>query len=183
MIILVGESACGKSCVEKILHDKYGMDKVVSYTTRPPRENEVTGVDYNFIEMNDFIEMGDNNQFVEIGAYRGWFYGSTRDQYKDETIAVLTPHGLRCMKKAYPDEHIFSVHINIPRKDRLIKMLEREPLKDDVEECCRRSQNDCGQFDGIDDEVSLVIDNSGYKKTSEELADEIYTKYKEYRNE
>ena len=56
MIVIVGESASGKSTVEKILNEKYGMRKVVSYTTRPPRDTEVNGVDYNFISMNDFLD-------------------------------------------------------------------------------------------------------------------------------
>ena len=81
MIVIVGESASGKSTVEKILNEKYGMRKVVSYTTRPPRDTEVNGIDYNFISMNDFIDLDKEKAFLEIGAYRGWFYGSMRDQY------------------------------------------------------------------------------------------------------
>ena len=67
MIILVGESASGKSTIEKILSEKYGYIKTVSYTTRPPRENEVDGVDYNFISANEYTEKFNNNFFVEIG--------------------------------------------------------------------------------------------------------------------
>ena len=38
MIILVGESASGKSSIEKCLVEDYGYNKIISYTTRPPRE-------------------------------------------------------------------------------------------------------------------------------------------------
>ena len=41
MIILVGESASGKSTIEKILENKYGYTKTVSYTTRSVRDGEV----------------------------------------------------------------------------------------------------------------------------------------------
>ena len=68
MIVIVGESASGKSTVEKILNEKYGMRKVVSYTTRPPRDTEVNGVDYNFISMNDFLDL-DKEKALNICLY------------------------------------------------------------------------------------------------------------------
>lgn len=180
MIVIVGDSASGKSTVEKMLCEKYNINKVVSYTTRPPRENEVSGWDYNFIDMNDFFEMANNDEFVEIGNYRGWCYGSTKEQYSDSTVAVLTPHGLRTLKKKFTDEEVFSVYISIPRKQRLIKMLEREIKVDDVDECCRRSSSDVGMYDGICDEVDFVLDNAGYILNPEQVADVIYSKYKEF---
>ena len=48
MIILVGESASGKSTIEKILTEKYGYKKTISYTTRQPRDGEINGVNYHF---------------------------------------------------------------------------------------------------------------------------------------
>ena len=46
MIVLVGESASGKSSIERNLVDNYGYKKIITYTTRQPRPNEVDGVDY-----------------------------------------------------------------------------------------------------------------------------------------
>ena len=76
VIILVGESASGKSTIEKILANKYGYKKTVSYTTRPPREEEINGVDYHFITEKDFIDKQFNNELVEYTTFNGWFYGS-----------------------------------------------------------------------------------------------------------
>ena len=64
--------------------------------------------------------------------------------------------------------------INNELKDRLIKMLQREPNKDDVEECTRRSLSDVGMFDGVEDEVDKVIFNEGYKKTPKDICNEIF---------
>lgn len=75
-------------------------------------------------------------------------------------MVVLTPHGLRQLKKNI-DLKIISFYIKVPRRDRLIKILKRG---DDIEEAYRRNLSDVGQFDGIEDEVDYVINNPGYEK-------------------
>lgn len=169
MIILVGESASGKSTIEKELCKNYNYQKIISYTTRPPRQGEVDGIDYHFISKEKFHELHMNNFFAEIGCYRDWWYGSAIIDCNDTKIAVLTPHGLRQMK-AIDNLNITSFYISIPRRDRMIKMLQRG---DEIEECYRRSLSDVGQFDGIQDEVDFIIYNDGYKKSAKTLADEI----------
>ena len=171
MIILVGESASGKSTIEKILADKYGYKKTVSYTTRPPRDGEINGVDYHFITEKEYAKKFNSNFFVETGAYNDWLYGTTKDQYDENTVCVLTPHGLRQIKKIFGEENIHSFYIKVPRRDRLIKILERG---DEIDEAIRRNQSDVGQYDGIEDEVNFVIRNNGYLLTPSYLAKQIY---------
>lgn len=178
MIVIVGESASGKSTVEKILADKYGYKKTVSYTTRPPRDAEINGVDYYFISNDEFAEKFNFGYFVETGGYNGWLYGTTKEQYSNNTVCVLTPHGLRQIKKNL-DEDIISVYIKVPRRDRLIKILERG---DNIDEAIRRNQSDVGQYDGIEDEVDFVIENDKYKLSPEILAKQIHDKVCYYKN-
>ena len=40
-------------------------------TTRPPRDGEVPGVDYNFLSVEDFLELEDSGTLLEIGTYEG----------------------------------------------------------------------------------------------------------------
>lgn len=58
MIVLVGESASGKSSIERELI-ALGFNKIVTYTTRPMRKEDVDGETYHFIteeQFNDMIE-------------------------------------------------------------------------------------------------------------------------------
>ncbi len=170
MIILIGESASGKSSIEKILADKYGYKKTVSYTTRPPRNGEVDGIDYYFINEDEYAQKFNAGFFVETGGYNGWLYGTTKDQYNENTVCILTPHGLRQIKKKFCNKcevKMKSFYIKIPRRDRLVKILQRG---DDIEEAIRRNQSDVGQYDGIEDEVDFVIENDDYKHTPGILA-------------
>ena len=169
MIVLVGESASGKSSIEKYLVDNYGYNKVVSYTTRSPRPNEVDGIDYHFISIDEFKSLKEQGFFAETAIYNNWHYGTAKEDCTDDKIAVLTPHGLRQISKV-DGINAVSFYINVPRRDRLIKILQRG---DDIEEAYRRSLSDVGQFDGIADEVDYIINNDGYKKSIEEISREV----------
>lgn len=166
MIVLVGESASGKSSIERNLVDNYGYKKIVSYTTRQPRQGEIDGVDYHYISENQFTKLQKEGYFAEVGEYNGWHYGTAKKDCISDKVAVVTPHGLRQLKKI-PDLDIHAFYINVPRRDRLIKILQRG---DNIEEAYRRSLSDVGQFDGIADEVDYIIDNKAYSKTIEQMS-------------
>ena len=169
MLVLVGESASGKSSIEKYLVDNYGYNKIVSYTTRQPREGEVDGVDYHFITKSQFRRLKEQDFFAETAIYNNWYYGVAKRDCTDDKVAVLTPHGLRQVSK-FEDINAISFYINVPRRDRLIKILQRG---DDIEESYRRNLSDVGMFDGISDEVDYVIYNDGYKKSVKEMTEEV----------
>lgn len=170
MIVLVGESASGKSSIERYLVENYEYNKVVSYTTRSPRPNEVDGVDYHFISVEQFLSLKEQGFFAEAAVYNNWHYGTAKEDCTDDKIAVLTPHGLRQISKVY-GINVTSFYINVPRRDRLIKLLQRG---DSIEESYRRNLSDVGQFDGIEDEVNYVIHNDGYEKSIAQMANEVH---------
>lgn len=173
MLILVGGSASGKSTIEKILCEEYDYKKVTSYTTRSPRDGEVDGVDYHYISQEDFFEKWQNGFFAEVGEYNGWYYGSAVEDCTNDKVAVLTPHGMRQLKEK-SDIDVVSIYIKVPRRDRLIKILQRN---DNIEEAKRRDGSDVGQFDGIEDEVTYVIENYGYEFSPHEMAENVHQKY------
>lgn len=166
MIVLVGESASGKSSIERELV-ALGFNKIVTYTTRPMRKEDINGKTYHFISEEQFNDMVEKNLFAEHASYNGWQYGTAKEDCTDDKVVVLTPHGLRQLKKNI-DLKIISFYIKVPRRDRLIKILERG---DDIEEAYRRNLSDVGQFDGIEDEVDYVIRNEGYKRS---IVDMVY---------
>ena len=173
ILVLIGESASGKSSIEKTLVNDYGYTKLVSYTTREPRANEINGIDYHFISVEKFLELKDKGFFAETAIYNDWHYGTAKEDCTNEKIAVLTPHGFRQIKKI-SEINITSFYINVPRRDRLIKILERN---DNIEEAYRRNLSDVGMFDGIEDEVDYVIDNPSYNKSIDDMAREILNHY------
>lgn len=173
MIILLGESASGKSSIAKALERKYGYKRIIQYTTRPKRDNEIDKVDYYFITESEFENVLMENQFIEYSKYNDWYYGTKCLHLNDNPIIVCTPSSFRKIKDClhYYPEMIKSFYISIPRQERLIKNLQRG---DNIDEAYRRNLSEVGQFDGIEHEVSEVIYNPGYEKSIDDIADYIY---------
>ncbi|TKS77760.1 Membrane-associated guanylate kinase, WW and PDZ domain-containing protein 1 [Collichthys lucidus] len=53
-------------------------DFTFNCTTRPPRDREVPGVDYNFLSVEDFLELEESGTLLEIGTYEGNYYGTPK---------------------------------------------------------------------------------------------------------
>ena len=86
MIILSSPSGVGKTTITKKLQQKFQSIKIsVSNTTRPPRSNEIDGVDYYFIKQKKFQELVEKNKFYEYAQIFGNFYGTSKE-YVDKTI-------------------------------------------------------------------------------------------------
>ena len=177
MLVILGESASGKSTVQDILCEKYGFKKLITYTTREPRKGEINGRDYHFVSIERFKELLNSGFFCESATYNGWDYGTATEDCTNDKVAVLTPHGFRQIKKLV---NVTSFYINVSRRDRLVKILNRG---DNIEEAYRRSLSDVGMFDGIVDEVDFAINNDEYSKSPIKVAEIIAKNYMYNRTE
>lgn len=168
MILLVGESASGKSTIEKQLVN-YGYSKIVSYTTRPMREGEVNGIDYHYISEEDFLYHLKINFFAEYTIYNGWYYGIAHEDCLDNSVVVVEPHGFRQLLKI-PNLHIKSFYIQVPERVRLKRMVDRG---DNLMEVFRRIFSDQGLFQFIDKEVDYVVQNIAINDCLQEVLNKI----------
>jgi guanylate kinase len=181
MIVLVGESASGKSTIQNVLVSRYGYKKYPSYTTRPQREGEINGKDYYFVSDEQFVKKDEHAGFIETAQYYKWYYGTPIEAFQEDAVLVLTPKGFRQVKKLVDEiqDNLVSLHsfyICVPRRDRLIKMLSRKEQggrEDDIEEAYRRNVSDIGMFDGVSDEVDHIVCNPEYKDPPIEMASRI----------
>jgi len=168
MIILVGESASGKSTIEKQLV-KNGLNKIVSYTTRPIRDGEIDGIDYHYISEEDFLYHLKINFFAEYTIYNGWYYGVAHKDCLDNSVCVVEPHGFRQLLKI-KDLHIKSFYIQVPERVRLKRMVDRG---DNLLEVFRRIFSDQGLFQFIDKEVDYVVQNIAINDCLQEVLNKI----------
>lgn len=77
VVILSGPSGVGKdSVIEAWKRIRPGVKRVVSYTTRKPRQGERDGIDYNFIERSAFMDKVLAGEFLEWKTVHGELYGT-----------------------------------------------------------------------------------------------------------
>ena len=181
VIVLIGESGSGKTTVKNILADRYGYKPVTGYTTRPMRYDETDGDPYYFYTPGIFHQNED--KMVLPIDYRGWFYGTPKAPFEDKNrnyVAVLSPAELRYMvsKNLYRD-NFFSVYLDVDRKSRLIKLLERDGnTEQGIEEAYRRNLTEVGQYERIGDIVNLILYNDQYKYAPDWMAHRIDAEFK-----
>ena len=166
IICLIGASGSGKSTIEKILAEKFKYKKIVSHTTRKPRIGEINGVDYHFIDNARFEDMIRQDLFAEYDEYsQKRIYGTLKSDYEDgDKVVVLTPNGLRQLKKSCPNEGIFTVLVEANLGTRVKRYIDRCGVDkfdfDDKNEIAARVERDYGMFLGLEKEVDMIIDNS-----------------------
>lgn len=85
LIVLSGPSGVGKSTViSELLGQRQDIYFSVSFTTRAPRVGEAGGVNYNFVERQEFQRMISAGELLEYAEYVGNYYGTSLKVIQDK---------------------------------------------------------------------------------------------------
>lgn len=110
LCVVSGPSGTGKTSLCRALVDSSpGMRFSISYTTRPPRRDEVEGRDYCFISPETFKSMVAREEFAEWAEIYGHLYGTSRqwiEWTRSQGLDVLFDidcQGADQIKAIYPD--------------------------------------------------------------------------------
>ena len=168
MIILVGPSATGKTQIGFALKRLFGINKVVTYTTRDTRDGEISGIDYHFISKDEFLKKNKDGFFFEMVEYNNNYYGTSVSSLNNDSYLILEPNGMKKYLSSSLNIKVF--YLDCSEEVRLDRMIGR---KDGLENALKRIEIDKTIFT---DEIKLlsnyVIDVSS--KTVDEIATIIY---------
>ena len=90
LIVLSGPSGAGKSTVvKKLMQQRGNIHFSVSYTTRAPRNEDIDGVTYNFVDRTEFERMIQANEFLEYAEYSGNYYGTSLKVIEEKQAAGI----------------------------------------------------------------------------------------------
>jgi len=76
LVVLSGPSGAGKTTVSRAVAERLGLLIGVSATTRPQREGEADGIDYHFLDRDEFEKRLADGRFVEWAEVFGRYYGT-----------------------------------------------------------------------------------------------------------
>jgi guanylate kinase len=147
-IILVGKAASGKDYMRKKFESR-GFRYAVSYTTRPPRPNEVEGKDYLFVSEDQFQKMIENDEWYEWVSFNGWKYGTSKKQFLEDDLFIMTPTGASHIK---PEDRkdSFIIFLDMPKEKRKDRLLERVMPGDSVDRRIEADELDFKDFNNYD---------------------------------
>lgn len=136
LVLYTGSSGVGKgTLMERLLAADKSIRLSVSNTTREPREGEIDGVHYNFVTKQEFVDLINEDGYLEYAEYCGNYYGTPKKQVDDLLdegynvfLEIEVQGGLQIMKK-YPD--ILSIFILPPSMDSLERRLRRRGTEDE----------------------------------------------------
>ncbi|MSP06556.1 MAG: guanylate kinase [Candidatus Fonsibacter sp.] len=87
ILILSSPSGAGKTTLAKKIEKSDSNFKIsVSYTTRTPRQNEIDGVDYNFVSISKFQRLSNQNKFLEQAKVFDNYYGTLKEPIEDNLV-------------------------------------------------------------------------------------------------
>ena len=129
LVIFVSFSGGGKSTIIRALKEKHpDWQFSVSCTTRAPREGEIEGKHYYFIDKADFEKKIEENAFLEYEHVHHDLYGTPREPLEHAVkngqvyILDIDVKGALNVLKEYPEQNI-SFFIDVPDMKTLEKRL------------------------------------------------------------
>ncbi len=189
VLVLSGPSGAGKSSlIAKIIDDIGDTYFSISTTTRPIRKGEVNGVDYYFVDKEEFEREVEEDQFLEHALVHGNYYGTSIKPVKKAleegklVIFDIDVQGNNAIKSRLGDITT-SVFISPPTLSELKRRLEKRST--DSQEVIERRVNMAKREiqrvseyeyllinDDLDDaaeKLRLIAKTARFKKSSEEI--------------
>ncbi|MBO3129019.1 guanylate kinase [Dermatophilus congolensis] len=129
LVVLAGPTAVGKGTIAAYIREHHPEILLsVSATTRPPREGEVDGVHYHFLDQEDFAARVEDGEFLEWAVVHGRAsYGTLRGPVEEALDAgrpmllEIDLQGARQVRATMPDA--LFVFLEPPSWDELVARL------------------------------------------------------------
>ena len=154
ILIVSGPSGSGKSTLlGRLLKEENDLYFSISSTTRAPRQGETEGVNYYFINKDEFKKGIDAGEFLEWACVHGNYYGTSLKPVlkalKEGKIAIfdIDVQGFNIAKSKFA-ENITSVFITTASKNELKSRLQNRGT-DSAQTIEKRLINAVGEMEHI----------------------------------
>lgn len=88
LIVISGPSGAGKGTIcKELLNKNDDLYISVSATTRNPRDGEIDGVNYYFIDRSEFMKRIEADDFLEYAEVYGNFYGTPKSKVEEMLLS------------------------------------------------------------------------------------------------
>ena len=172
LFVLAAPSGAGKTTlVHALTRNHPELRFSISYTTRPQRRNEANGVDYLFVDVDEFLELEEAGALLESAVVFDNHYGTSRSQVEEHlanghnVILEIDWQGARQVRESMPECR--SVFILPPSRAELERRL-RDRRTDSDEVIARRLRDAVSDMSHWD-EFDYVIVNDDLDRAVADL--------------
>ncbi|ACZ61212.1 guanylate kinase [Dehalococcoides mccartyi] len=165
LLVVSGPSGVGKDAVlARMKERKLPLTYVVTTTTRPKRETETEGIDYNFIKPSEFQQLIGQNELLEWANVYGNFYGVPKAPIRQalsrgfDVIVKVDVQGAASIKKIVPNA-VF-IFLMPPDMEELTRRLEQR-LTESPESLKRRLATAPLEIEKLPDFDYVVVNPEG----------------------
>ncbi|HKX52980.1 MAG TPA: guanylate kinase [Nitrosospira sp.] len=142
LYIISAPSGAGKtSLVKALLQTGIDLSLSISYTSRPPRPEEIDGRDYHFVTREVFEQKLEQDEFLESAEVYGNFYGTSKNWINEmmmsgrDIVLEIDSQGARQVRTVFP----LAVGIFVlPPSLEVLEMRLRNRAQDSLEAISRR---------------------------------------------
>ena len=186
-LILCGKSGSGKDAILKELCKSMRYAPIISVTSRPIREGETNGVEYEFVSKELFESFIKANKLIEYRSYNTmvggvedtWYYGvlKGRPAYGRDYVVILDLKGAGDFMAYYGKDHCLCVYVDADDQIRTERAKNRGSF--DETEWNRRMEADSKDFseEQIKTVTDITIDNNADLRDAVENVDGIFKSY------
>lgn len=171
LVLLSGVSGAGKDTIKKQLIKRMeNVESLPSYTDRAPRNNDIPGETYNFVDTTEFERMIKDNELYEYSVHHEHYYGTSKKLLNEKInngkiiVKDIEVNGVENLLKILKnDVKIVTIFLRVP-KEQLQKRLENRMDKPSLKEIQLR----LNRFDYEESKIGMydyIIKNNDLEKT------------------
>jgi len=156
LYILSSPAGGGKTTIANILLSKIeNLKRVITYTTREKRPNEIDGVDYYFVGKDNFEELIKENAFLEYAIVHDNYYGTPKKETLEllregyDLLLVIDVQGYLQIKQNFKE--VVGIFILPPSIDELInRMRKRGETEEEINKRLKTAEKEIPQWKNYD---------------------------------
>jgi guanylate kinase len=157
LFVIAAPSGAGKTTlVQAITRNNPELRFSISYTTRPQRRNEAHGVDYLFVDVDEFERLRAAGEMLESATVFDNLYGTSRKQVEEHladghsVILEIDWQGAQQVRESMPE--CVTIFILPPSHDELVRRLRSRGTDSDavIERRLRDALSDMAHWEEFD---------------------------------
>ena len=190
LFVFAAPSGAGKTTLVHAVVKKHQEDLrfSISYTTRDPRSNEADGIDYLFVDKDEFMRLRDDGEMLEYAEVFDNYYATSRSQVEKHladghsVILEIDWQGARQVRESMPE--CISIFIMPPSVEELERRLRSRNTDSDqvIARRLRDSLSDMSHWDEFDhviindelnqaiEDLEAVLEGNGRASSTENVA-------------